>query len=257
MKKKEQQKGQVLLITIMLLATALTVVLSSSFKSTQETQTNKLEEEAQKALSVAEAGIESALQSGSSVDLGEITTGFSGQAKIDQTTSSTFTTPLLQKDEQYTFYLSDYKTIESNNPTPTPTPYNGNITISLVEPDPDTYCYNDNTKLAIELTFVNTDGTISKRLINGCGIVSGTTTNKWDLETSYTSPASHLLFLRVIAPDSSFQGAKIKISRPSGNWQLQGNTIVSEAQSTTGVTKTVQLFQSYPQIPSEFFVTSF
>ena len=70
------QQGQVLLITIMLLATVLTVVLAVTFKSTTETQLTKLEEESQKALAAAEAGVEVAIKQnvGSSVSIASLPT---------------------------------------------------------------------------------------------------------------------------------------------------------------------------------------
>ena len=69
----KNQKGQILLITIMLVATVLTVVLAVTFKSTSETQITKLEEQSQKALTAAEAGIEAALQQESgSVSIGSL-----------------------------------------------------------------------------------------------------------------------------------------------------------------------------------------
>ena len=108
------QKGQILLITIMLVATVLTVVLAVTFKSTSETQITKLEEQSQKALTAAEAGIELALQQelGSSVSIGSLPefsgSGFSGDAKVESIRDSKFVSPLLLRDQQYTFYLADY-----------------------------------------------------------------------------------------------------------------------------------------------------
>src|SRR3989344_5924041 len=108
-----KQQGQILLISIMLVATLLTVVLAVTFKSTTETQLTKLEEESQKALSAAEAGVEAALQQGSgSVTIGtgslSSLSGFSGEATVGSITDTNFVSPLLQKDQQYTFYLSEY-----------------------------------------------------------------------------------------------------------------------------------------------------
>ena len=82
--------GQILLITVMLLATVMTIVLSVSFKSATDTQITKLEEESQKALVAAESAIEVALKNNStailgpegSADLSSIT-GFSGTATIE------------------------------------------------------------------------------------------------------------------------------------------------------------------------------
>ena len=109
----KNQKGQILLITIMLVATVLTVVLAVTFKSTSETQITKLEEQSQKALTAAEAGIEAALQQESgSVSIGSLPgfsgSGFSGQASVESITDSKFVSPLLLRDQQYTFYLADY-----------------------------------------------------------------------------------------------------------------------------------------------------
>ena len=109
----KNQKGQILLITIMLVATVLTVVLAVTFKSTSETQITKLEEQSQKALTAAEAGIEAALQQESgSVSIGSLPgfsgSGFSGQASVESIRDSKFVSPLLLRDQQYTFYLADY-----------------------------------------------------------------------------------------------------------------------------------------------------
>lgn len=122
-----KQKGQVLLIIVMLAAVATTVVLSLAFTSRTETQLTKLEEENQKALAAAEAGVEAALKGGPVADLrtlpglGE----FTGQVSIQTTGSDEFVSPLVAKDSQFTFYLSDYDT-EANSFS---NPYSGNVTV--------------------------------------------------------------------------------------------------------------------------------
>jgi len=60
--KQNREKGQVLLITIMLLAAAITVVMTIAFTATTETQITKLEEDSQKAMAAAEAALEAAIQ---------------------------------------------------------------------------------------------------------------------------------------------------------------------------------------------------
>ena len=62
MERKYHERGQVLLITIMLLAAAVTVVMTIAFNSTTETQITKLEEDSQKAMAAAEAALEAAIQ---------------------------------------------------------------------------------------------------------------------------------------------------------------------------------------------------
>jgi hypothetical protein len=53
-----------------------------------------------------------------------------------------------------------------------------------------------------------------------------------------------------------YNSSKLFFSAP-GNFPIQGKTVSSTATTTTGVSKKVTLFQSYPQIPAEFFTTSF
>ena len=62
MDTKRNQRGQILLITVMLLAAAITVAMTIAFNSTTDTQVTKLEEDSQKALSAAEAALESAVR---------------------------------------------------------------------------------------------------------------------------------------------------------------------------------------------------
>ena len=126
----KSQKGQILLITVMLLATVMTIVLSISFKSVTETQVTKLEEDSQKALAAAESAIDVALKENATAYLGSGSltsiTGFTGQATFDTTTSTKFISPSIVKNGAYTFYLGDYnsttKTIQQNCQTTNPIP---------------------------------------------------------------------------------------------------------------------------------------
>src|SRR3972149_4690052 len=60
----ERQKGQVLLIVVLVMIVALTVGLSLISRSVTNLRTSTEEAESQKALAAAEAGIEQALKSG-------------------------------------------------------------------------------------------------------------------------------------------------------------------------------------------------
>lgn len=253
---KSRQSGQVLLVTVMLLATALVVALSVSFTSTTETQITKLEEESQKALAAAEAAIGAALEQGSSVTFGSGNlsdfSGYVGGAQIEEPYNRTvFVTPLLQPDEQYTFYLSDYSGLNNY--------WNGSLTI---------YFKSQTGCPALELTFIDSNNNISKNLIDPCNKISkpspdiaATSTGapynvdeiSFDYKTASGIAVSNkkLVFVRVLSASTKigFQG--------SAALKPQGKFVTSTAQLQTGVTKKVTLFQSYPQIPAEFFVTSF
>jgi type II secretory pathway pseudopilin PulG len=251
---KKYRKGQILLITVMILAIVMTVLLSVTFQSTTETQTTKLEQESEKALAAAEAAIEASLKSGGNVTFGTSTqlsnlTGFTGGATIGSVTSNTFTSSTVAKDSAYTFYLGNYNTT--------------NKTIGASINQDVTVCFNSaSPDPAIEITLIKTNG-IQKyvvdpdsRIANAYDPTSGCTADQ-TFEYSYTVPGAdigavgRILFVRVL-----YSSSKLAIFR-STDLPLQGTTISSEAKSTAGVSKKVVLFQSYPQIPAEFFSTTF
>jgi len=263
------KKGQVLLVVIMLLATALTIALAVSFKSTTDTQVSKLDQDSQTALAAAEAGIEAAIRQGNinssqfnSLGLGS---GITGSATVDTTSvDNTFLTPLLQKDSQYSLYLTTY---DKASGTFSGSYSGGNMIV---------YFGQQGNCPTLELTIVSAAGSYVKRHLfkPSCEIsIQGAST-----ETVSTPLASetiqgtnfgyeatvpgadltsgNMLFIRVLSSNSSVS-TPIGIKVSSGLLPLQGSTITSQASTTTGVTKKVQLFQSYPQIPAEFFVTRF
>ncbi len=265
---KKTQGGQALLIVIMLLATIITVITTVSFKSNTETQITKLEEESQKTLAAAEAGIEKAigdriasggnylysnlqLSNLSGIDLN------SSSVTVSTNTGTNFVSPLVQKDQQYTFYMSGYVDNVFSSP------YAGNIT---------TYYGSESncSAIALEITVISGNGpyTINKyisdsggiltspagtgvnNIRNGAGAVIGGT--NFNCKTNAIAmPANvKILLVRILGNRSKIAILGSSPLRP------QGKFITSEAVSQTGVTKKIQLFQSLPQIPAEFFVTA-
>ena len=255
-----QYKGQILLITVMLLATVMTIVLSVSFKSVTDTQVTKLEEESQKALAAAESAIEVALKDNATATIGSGSltsiTGFSGSATIESLAETTFTTSIIPKDGSYTFYLGEYhldtKAIDA--------PLNSqNITV----------CFTGTTKPAIEITLIKTSGVKkyvvdpdhdqSGRIVNALASSSCTPNSNYSFSTTIPSADidanSKFLLVRVL-----YASTKLLFHGDSDlDLPVQGRTVSSQATSSTstGVSKKVVLFQSYPQIPDEFFSTSF
>lgn len=252
-----KQSGQALLITIMLLATVLTVVIAITFKSTTETKVTKLEADARIALAAAEAAVEYALKNGSIVaenfntlGLGQ---GITGSAEVSEVGDSEFTTPSIPQDGQYTFYLS----VPNDVFTEFTSPYNGTMTV----------CYGTE---ALELTFVKTDYTIQRFVINPQGstvVTNGTAPNNGGscpsgafvsknqfpvLGAGGIGSNNIVLFIRAIGG-----GGRVGLKAGSGSFPVQGKKVISRASTVTGVTKSVQLFQSYPQISADFFVTRF
>lgn len=261
---KSRQRGQILLIAVMLLALTMTIVLSVTFTSKTETQITKLEEESQKALAAAEAGIEAALKSGD-VTIGEggilQGSGFTGEAKVTTDVGDQFVTPLLQKDEQYTFYLSDYPALGN--------PYTGDLTVSYGSGG--TAC---NT-IALEFSLIYDDpgatGYQIKRFIADLGNTFSSDTGEKGSVTGTKIREVNFNCSAPLGAISAFPNAKVLIVRvfsgatrlgfSSGNQNVflkpQGKFVNSQATSQTGASKKVELFQSYPQIPADFFVTGF
>jgi len=259
---KNMKKGQVLLIVVMLLATALTIALTATYQSITDTQLTKLEEENQKALAAAEAGIEAALNQKTNINIGDLPnlSSFTGTAEIQNSQNNQFTTPFIQKDEQYTFYLSSYN--------PQTKSFSGASNQQSID-----ICFgSSNFNPAIEITLIKNDYTIKRYAVNPqsnnniikeASIASSPTncppnnpafTNKYSIQSSDIGTNSQLLIVRII--HNQIGATKLGF-KSNINFPLQGSTITSTAKSQTGVEKKVQLFQSHPQIPSEFFVTSF
>jgi uncharacterized protein (UPF0333 family) len=252
----KNKKGQILLIIVMVLATILTVVFSVTFQSTNESKTTKLEEDSQKALAAAEAAAETAIKTGSNVVIGEgllsFLSGMTGNATIESLVSNIFTSPAIAKDSAYTFYLGDYdsvaKTIGASINQP--------VTICFAQASPN--------NPVLEVTLVKATG-VKKYVVDPESRIANAATSEGvcptnpDYDYSYTIPGadpdigidSKLLFVRLI-----YGSSKLVFSR-SSNFPIQGKVASSQATTKTGVSKKVVLFQSNPQIPAEFFTTTF
>ncbi len=253
----KNRQGQVLLIAIMLLATVVTVVMTIAFNSTTETQVAKLEEDSQKALAAAEAGIDSVIKQsvGTNIPistLGDFSTqGISGNAKVVAVNKVTFISPLLQKDEQYTFYLSDYPSFAN--------PWSGNLGIYFLS--------EVGQCPSVEVLVVSNMSTQTRYAYNTCAatinfatLASNTPTQIDDIAFQWKTPAPLSITNGTVAFVKVYGGrTKLGFKDEGGinNLPTQGKTIDSEARTQSGVVKKVQLFQSYPQIPSSFMMTSF
>jgi len=262
---KTHQQGQVLLITVMLLATAITIVMTVAFNTTTETQIGVLEQESQKALTAAEAGLELALKNspGAALSLdGLVGSGITGTAEVYSIASPVFTSPPIQRDESYTFYLGDYRA--TSPPEFLGTYYTGNVSLYFGEKE----CGLGGTVLEILQVKNDVSSTFNRYLVDPCNYMNkptflGVSAGLYTIEgnTYYyrsdmlaISADTKLLIVRVL-----YNGTKVAIesSVQSNKLPLQGKTVGSTAKTDTGVTKRIQLFQSYPQIPTDFFVTAF
>ena len=261
---KIRNSGQALLITIMLIAVALTVVLAMSYTAKTDVQLSKLEEENQKALAAAEAGIDALVNqdSGASVlidsSLGASFGEFSGSATKTAVGKKEFASPLLQSNGHYMLYLASYPGFAS--------PFNGNISLYYSTKSSCTDASAD----AIEITVISGSSypyAITRYLADGGNrIISGITeylsTGSYTIdETKYTCKTKPISIVSATNPKIVFVRSIFNPTRigfdGSATLPSQGTVITSEAKTPSGVSKKVQLFQSYPQIPADFFTTSF
>jgi len=268
--------GQSLLVIVLLIAVVFTIIASASYRLTTETQSAKIQEETIRTLAAADSGIEEGLQQLSSLTVGSPYTftslgiGLSGinAAESTVTVSSNsgqyFVSPLVRKDDQYTFYLSAY---------PFGATYYAGANLYLYFGSASAGCGAGRTVPALELTTITSANVVNRTVLEPCAAtprIEGNTTSVAALATPATLPGytesfryqhlftppanTRLLIIRSLYADTylGFNTNNAGVSFP-----IQGRTITSEAVSTTGVSKIVTLFRSNPQLPADFFVTSF
>lgn len=291
-RRPPSSEGQVLLLLIMVLGTLLIVAMTAIFQSTSDTQIGGTNQMSQTTLAASEAGLEKGLLTGSSGTYADL--GLTTLANIDLQNSrveitnpryKTFTTGRLEQDSQYTFYLSDY------SPPPAPlfgTPYALTFKIFYESPaDAQETCKD----VALELTFVydsDNDGSYetAKRIAdfgdkltsdNTADIYGGTgettlNTATFQCYTAEIDTAADFPNAKFVMIQNYFQGTKLGF-QVTNNADLppQGRLITSTARAKisnegngtitpvpqSGLTRITQIFQSYPQIPAEFWTTSF
>ncbi len=275
MKNNSNQRGQALIVLVLMISIILAIVSATSYRLTTETQTTESQEESVRALAAADAGIEVGLQKASNApaqiykftDLSLNLPGVDPEKSrvIITNTTPDFVSHLIPKDSQFTFYVKDY-----NNPA-APN-YNSNINIHF-HSESGNSCNTPRTQPAYEITYIYgaTNSHVARRaLIEPCtgpNAIQGssfTTANSG----SWTVKSTNFEHQLVINPSSAgMADLSIIIIRPifgsarfgftGTNLFAQGKDIKSEAYSISGPSKIVQIFQSLPQIPAEFFVTSF
>lgn len=276
---KKYESGQSLLIIVLLISVVFTIIATASYRLTTETQSTRLQEESIKTLAAADSGVERGVQVANTLaettggpvtfaSLGITGPGLnSTQSTLEVTAleGTAFISPLIPKDEQFTFYLHQYPDGGGNR--------SQNVLVYFA----DSTCPNANGP-ALEITLIyGANGQfVSRWIADPCAIVTSTNgelaifpANGFMFPNSTT-----VLQYRVTVPIFSTTGnganpaqllivrtvgraTNVGFSVSTGTLYSQGQTIRSEAVSNNGVTKVVTLFKSYPQIPADFFVTRF
>jgi len=268
--------GQALIIIVLVIALVLTVITASSYQLTVQTEGAKLQEESVRALAAADAGIEVGLRI-ANTDASPQSYTFASQglnlpgidpAKseiyVTDTSSSEFVSSMVLKDDQFTFYTRQPPTFPSPG-------YAGNLDMYFASEGSGS-CNASRTTPALELTFIyGANNNIDRRVVEPCTsgvVISGNsfigttavsqaiqgTTFSYKIDTINTASYPQL---KMIIVRSLFSNTRVAFVAQTGTFTNQGKQIEARTYSISGPSKIVTVFQSLPQLPADFFVTSF
>lgn len=275
--------GQSLLVIVLLIAIVFTLIASASYRLTTETQSAKIQEETVRTLAAADSGIEKGLQQMDAMALDDPQTfaslgiGLSGinvtasTVTIETASGQFFISPDVPKDGQYTFYLYDYPNGTTYFNSAFQLSFGPQVTVAAG-------CGAGRTIPALEVTRIRSDNVVLRDIIEPCttnpsiqynagtnrsftntnhNIVANGVTQSYGYRASFT--AAEMNNIRLLMVRSLFSNTYLGFSTATGtlSFPIQGRTITSEAVSNTGISKIVTLFRSNPQLPADFFVTTF
>ena len=260
----DHQKGQIMLIVVLVMVTALTVGLSVVSRSITDKKTSQESSNSEKAFSAAEAGIERSLTTNTNKTYkNTFTNNTTYNAKVTTITGNEFPLnndqPVL-KDDSTTLWLSTY-------PGYTPPQYKGQITFYWGQKGDN--CANTeaaNSMAALELVVVSGSTTNPQmthyafdpcgprqksnnfaRPSGGGGTLLGSVTN---YQSSATINVTNGLFVEVVPLYAqAYVGAKGCAGCILPN---QGTVIQSTGTADNTVRKLVT-YHFYPQMPAEMF----
>ncbi len=275
--EKQLQKGQVLLIVVLVMVVALTVGLSVASRSITNLRITTDDENSQRAFSAAEAGIERAVK-GNCTDTTNgciISKDFSEGFSENKTTFETKVTPILgaeflvkggvqvKQDEGSDVWLSQYSTDPSELYTHQ---WNGDLTVYWGDTSAD--CSNLSTVAALQVMVLAGDraalqnATLTQYAFDPCASSRGnnfsppTTSSSVQIDSQTftygaTISIANGLLMRVIP---LYTNTTLGIKKASGTeiFPIQGQQIISTGASG-GTVRKVTFIQSYASIPSEFF----
>ncbi|MBI3984617.1 MAG: hypothetical protein HY344_01555 [Candidatus Levybacteria bacterium] len=261
-KNLQSQKGQALLIVVLVMVIALTVTLSIVSRSVVNLRTSVEQSESQKALAAAEAGVEQAIKNNASI--GVDTPASFGNTTYTATISDVLASSsfllnggiAVTKSEGSSIWLSTY-----NEANPWSDSWSGNLDIYWGDPGAA-----DSANAALEIVLlsgpdknsatvtryaVDPDGT--RRTSNNFANVAQTgnfNVGGKSLKYRYTISVVSGFLVRVTPVyTSSYIGAQ------GTNLPTQGKIVT--ASGTSGNTqRKVTVFQGYPILPPELFLYS-
>ena len=261
-KMLKNQKGQALLIIVLVMVVALTIGLSVASRTITNLRNTREQANSQKALSSAEAGVEQAIKN--NVAVGQTLSGnFSGNTSyattITQAGSGTSSFLLnggsiVPKNDAIYVWLTPYSTISANL---WQSPWTG--TLRVYWGNSSTSCSNAAIEVAL-ITGTKANPTVSRSAYDPCAARQGV--------NSFSNPISSV---NSISGTTTYYRADISVSNGllvrvnpyylsspiavSGTTAIpsQGNIITSTGITDNSTQRKVTVYQGYPEIPAEFF----
>lgn len=273
---KNSNKGQSLIVLVLIIAIVLAIISATSYRLSTQTQSTKEQENSVRALAAADTGIEFGLKQANISDqsiykYSDLNINLPG---VDLEKSrvlvsdivSEFASPDIEKDSQFTFYIHD--------PTDASAPsFSGALSVFFNDrSSPMGSCTSTpRTTAAYELSFIYGTGNntkVRREVYEPCsgGFSNGLSTSNTNANidgvrfrrvANLNLSSMGMQDLRILIVRPLFASGKVGISGPAGQLPSQGKRIQAEAYTTTGASKIISILQSLPQIPAEFFVTSF
>lgn len=260
------QKGQVLLITLLVLTIATTVALSLISRTTTDTTITSQIEDSSRAFSAAEAGIEEALSSGAGSAGAQVLTGEGASYDVTVTSiqdaAGIYVFPKkISQGETATLWLVAHDSSGQLVETPTYTSNSIRICWSSESTTPAliaTLLYKESSDESYRIVKAAYDPSGSRAATNsfsssytagGCGGTTGT-----DYRVTFTypglNPAADILLELRIRP--VYSDAIIAIDSGASALPVQAKRIDSTGSTVTGTNRKIVVYQQF-RAPSTIF----
>jgi Tfp pilus assembly protein PilX len=257
---RNYQKGQIMLIVVLIMVTVLTVGLSVAARSVTNTRTSQDSASSEKAFSAAEAGVEQSLTSNNNA-----TGSFSNHSSYT-TTVVNLSGPAFQlnsgspilKDDSIDLWLSTYPGYTNQ--------WGGSFTVYWGKTsDTCTQSEATNTMAALEvsvLTGTTANPHLTRYLFDPCGNRQAKNIFTSVIPASYGVAGGNYAYKSSLIVIGAGTGLVASITplyastqmavQDSGGLPSQG-TVIQSTGSSGGTQREIQTYRYYPKLPSEIF----
>lgn len=258
----ERQKGQILLIVVLVMVISLTVGLSVASKSITSLRTSTEEANSQKALSAAEAGIEQQIKNNVSIGRGQLSSDASYTTSITPVLGTSFllngSNPVLQ-DDGIDLWLSDYSTDSSKIYLNSWPAGGGTGQVTIYWGDSSVACNNSALEIAV-ITGSKASSSIARYALDPCASRAATNHLASPAVLPPATVEGKLFYHQTTITITSGLIAKIIPLYTNTHLAVTGTAAIPSQGSVISSTGTsgsserkVNVFQGYPEIPSEYF----